>query len=552
MSRPISSQRIVKTNAKKRRPPLACIQCYQRKLKCGRELPSCSRCSKTGNSERCTYRSNQGESSSVGEVLSDDHSRNAGVMTMSLRTPVSLLETPEGPLASSEWKGKVTHLKVQETATNFYGYSYPLNFYQQFTELRSYIVGIKTKNSAINALRDQLYSLNNDKYRLRPLAQDTVLEDTLRQIIPVKPVMDTLVQTYIDRFEITHRVLNISAFNADYNRHWTSSLRTPTSFLVQILLVAAAAASFHPGICIEIMNHKAVHDHAREWIEVAESWLNSLTHHPPQSCEAIATHCLLLIAKRANYIQEKSFWTYTGALVRWAMAAGYHREYPSTARLSLYHREIRRRLWMTIVELDIQASVERGMPPSVGVEDFNILPPLNIDDETFQESSQHSLEGLPLATLTHTTFQAIMYRSLSVRLRICAFVNGCREQDDFDRVLRLEEELGEALQDIPEWNNLRDDPRRQQTKIYVKRSLNIYLHQYKILLHIQFAIQAPPSFKSLICRRERLDASLNIVDRHQKLVQDEIVPEQACRTGLILAALNICHELYISFKAHGM
>lgn len=131
MSRPISSQRVVKTNAKKRRPPLACIQCYQRKLKCGRELPSCSRCSKTGNSERCTYRSNQGESSSVGEVLSDDHSRNAGVMTMSLRTPVSLLETPEGPLASSEWKGKVTHLKVQETATNFYGYSCPLNFYQQ-------------------------------------------------------------------------------------------------------------------------------------------------------------------------------------------------------------------------------------------------------------------------------------------------------------------------------------------------------------------------------------------------------------------------------------
>jgi uncharacterized spore protein YtfJ len=44
-------------------------------------------------------------------------------------------------------------------------------------------------------------------YRLRPLAHATVLRDTLRQLIPIKTVADTLVQTYIDRFEIIHRVL---------------------------------------------------------------------------------------------------------------------------------------------------------------------------------------------------------------------------------------------------------------------------------------------------------------------------------------------------------
>lgn len=409
---------------------------------------------------------------------------------------------------------------------------------------------MKTKNPTINTLRDEIYPLANDEYRLRPLANDTVLGDTLRQLIPMKSVTDTLVQTYIDRFEITHRVLNISAFIADYNRHWASPLCTPASFLVQILLVAAAAASFHPEICIDVISQKPVHEYVLDWLEAAESWLNSSTNHPPRSWDALATHCLLLIAKRANYIQEGSFWIYTGALVRWAMAAGYHREPSPTVRISPYYREIRRRLWMTIVELDIQASVERGMPPSVRIEDFNIISPLNIDDDKLQESSQDPLQGLPLATLTDTTFQAIMYRSLAVRLKICAFVNGCHEQDDFDRVLHLEEELEEALRDIPEWNNPRDNPRRQQTKMYVKRLLSIYLHQYTLLLHIQFAIQAPPSFKSSICRRARLEASLKVLDHHQKLIHEEKVPEQACRTGLVFAALNICHEIYTNFGPH--
>ncbi|KAK4862028.1 hypothetical protein LT330_003166 [Penicillium expansum] len=530
---PINSQRVVKPSAKKRRPPLACIQCYQR------------------NADRCTYRTNPAISSSVDGMRSEDHSGSASAMATSSRTPIPLSETPERHRASSDRNGKMTHLRGQEAITRFYGYSYPLNFYQQFTELPSYIIEIKTKNPAINTLRDKIYPLANDEYRLRPLAHDTVLGDTLRQLIPTKPVADTLVQTYIDRFEIIHRVLNISAFIADYNRHWASPLSTPASFLVQFLLVAATAASFHPEICINVMSQQTVHGHALDWIEAAESWLNSSINQPPQSWDTLATHCLLLIAKRANHIQESSFWTYTGALVRWAMAAGYHRESGSTARISPYFREMRRRLWMTIVELDLQASVERGMPPSVGREDFNIISPLNIDDSKLQESGQDPLKGMPLATLTDTSFQALLYRSLPVRLRICAFVNGCCEEDDFDQVLHLGEELEEALQDIPEWNNPQDNPRQQQTTMYVKRSLSIYLHQYTLLLHIRFAIQTPPSFKSTICRRARLEASLKILDHHQRLIHDENVPEQACRTGLVLAALNICHEIYTNFGPHG-
>ncbi|KAJ5108443.1 hypothetical protein N7456_005118 [Penicillium angulare] len=549
---PISSRRVVKPSAKKRRPALACVQCYQRKLKCGRELPSCSRCSKAGNADGCTYRSKKATSLSPNGLSTDEPSGSATVMAASLHTPISLAESRGRPETSSGRSGEMIHLKGQEAITKFYGCSYPLNFYQQFTELRSYIVQIKIKNPAINRFRDELYPLANDDYRLRLMTHDTVSIETLRQLIPTKSVADALFQTYIDRFEVMHRVLDIPTFIIDYNQHWITPLSSSAPFLAQFLLVAAAAASFHPNMCNEVVNQGTLYNCATDWIEAAESWLNSSTNQFSQSVDTLATHCLVLIAKRTHYIQEGSFWTYTGTLVRRAMAAGYHREASPTAKISLYYREMRRRLWMTIIELDIQASVDRGMTPNIRMEDFNIKSPLNIEDNKLQSLSQETLEGMPLATFTETSFQVHMYRSLSVRLEICALVNGCCDQDDFERVLRLEEELGEALRDIPEWDNPRCNPRQKQLTMYVKRSLSIYLHQYKLLLHIRFAIQGSPSSKSTICRRARLEAALMVLDNHQKLISETNVPEQACRTGLLLAAVNICHEIYMNFGPHAL
>jgi hypothetical protein len=123
---PTTSQRVVKPGVKKRRPPLACIQCYQRKLKCGRELPSCSRCSKAGNADECTYR---GSPSAV-EGLFDSRSGVPRDTTFA-SVPVSFTETFDRQLSSFDQKVDMTHMEGQGNSTKFYGYSYPLNLYQR-------------------------------------------------------------------------------------------------------------------------------------------------------------------------------------------------------------------------------------------------------------------------------------------------------------------------------------------------------------------------------------------------------------------------------------
>ncbi|KAG5791372.1 hypothetical protein H9Q69_009566 [Fusarium xylarioides] len=306
---PSNSQRVVKPGVKKRRPPLACAQCYQRKLKCGRELPACSRCSKAGNADECTYRGDKGRNTSVDGLFDDGPPGGANDVAASSHTKGSSIET----LDNQEFD--MTHLEGQGNSTKFYGYSYPLNLYQQFTDLRPYIVKIKTQYPSINTLRDEIYAPFNDKRRHQILQHDA-LENSLRELIPTKPIMDVMVQTYVDRYEITHRVLHIPTFIIKYDAHWVDPLCTPVCFLVQMLLVAATAVSCHHQVCIDVFSQKTTHDHIIKWVEAAEAWVNSHSYQPPRSWDVLAIHCLLLIAKRANFIKEGSFWTSTGTLVR--------------------------------------------------------------------------------------------------------------------------------------------------------------------------------------------------------------------------------------------
>lgn len=404
----------------------------------------------------------------------------------------------------------------------------------------------------INTLRDEIYPQLNDDFQYRSPVNVSILERSLCDLIPAKHVADSLIQTFVDRFEKTHRVLDVPAFLLEYNRHWDSPLSTHPSFLVEVILVMAAAASICPELCIDTMTRKTAHAYAVSWVDAAEAWLVYSVNVNAQYSNILANHCLLLIAKRSNRIQESSLWTSAGTLVRLAMAAGYHREPSPTAQISPYHREMRRRLWTTIVELELQCSVERGMPPSVKFSDFNVESPLHINDSQLQESMKDSVTQAPTTTWTDASFQVLLRRSLNARLDICSFLNGNSEHDEHaEKIQVLGQQLSSALCEIPAWNNPLAGPREQQMTTYVKGLLSVYIQQYMILLHIPFSLQTSQSYHSAICRRTKLDSAAIIINQYTRLIEARILAPVGCKIGLVLAAINICHEIYMSCKLNG-
>ncbi|EFY88777.1 C6 transcription factor [Metarhizium acridum CQMa 102] len=275
-------------------------------------------------------------------------------------------ETNDPPQTISS-RGMI-HFKGRAASTRFYGFSYHLNLYQQ----------VKAQYPLINRLCDDIFFKASRKPASGHSNQTQVDTQSLVNLVPRKEVVDALVQTYLDHVEVTHRVLYIPSLYRQYNRHWETAEETSENFLVQLCLIMAIASATRHEAATLVASPEPI-EMAKKWIQAAESWLNSQHPTSVESLPSLQVQCLLLVAKRANYIHETTLWASTGASVRWAMAAGYHREVGSEAPISPFYREMRRRLWATITELDLLAAMERGMPPSIRQDEFNTQAPVNED-----------------------------------------------------------------------------------------------------------------------------------------------------------------------------
>ncbi|KIY03028.1 uncharacterized protein Z520_01494 [Fonsecaea multimorphosa CBS 102226] len=568
---------------KRRRPALSCLPCHRRKLKCGREFPACERCRKSGRPEDCVYpehtvqtrvavRKPPGPASSVGNLTdtATDDGLSTRCQTTGTKTAQPLLEQSchrrvreEADQTESQ---EMIIYKGEGLLTRFYGHTYHRNLYQQFDQLRPYIQRLKAQCPSINRLRDEIQVLKINAHNSKSQfggGMNVVCDSDLKSLIPSREVADELINVYVTRFEATHRIFHIPTFLDEYKKYWTSPETTRAASVIHFLLAMATALSCREILsCDPKVGDKIVitRETATTWIQGCESWISINTVRPPyRHLTMLATNCLLVIAKRANHIQANETWITTGALVRSAMAAGYHREADSRAHMSVFHREMRRRLWATVVELDLQAAMERGMPPSLREEDFNSRPPLNITDDAIDESSGETPATAPLETLTDTSFQAIAYRSLGLRLRICALINNSHVQTEeslFDEALLMDEEIMKALMAVPAtWGAgaaaTATDKWPAQKPLFIRTMLDMLLRQQVILLHMPFANRSEPVPKFGHSRRARLEAATHVLGQFRMLVDHGMLPRSGCDNCQFQAAMAICHELYLRSGVFG-
>ncbi|KAL9600820.1 MAG: hypothetical protein Q9219_002958 [cf. Caloplaca sp. 3 TL-2023] len=78
-------------------------------------------------------------------------------------------------------------------------------------------------------------------------------------------------------------------------------------------------------------------------------------------------------------------WTLTGLLIRLAQSLGLHRDGEQFG-ISPLETEMRRRLWWTLIHLDLRASEDHGTDPTILDQTFDTRFPLNINDEDINSS----------------------------------------------------------------------------------------------------------------------------------------------------------------------
>ncbi|KAL4897771.1 hypothetical protein BDV59DRAFT_190611 [Aspergillus ambiguus] len=414
-------------------------------------------------------------------------------------------------------------MRGRQTKTRYNGSGMFANLIAQFPDIRSFAEDIRQTSPHLSALRPDLFRVKKGLWKKVPL--NTPFPDpnagSLVPMLPSRRVVDELVMLYFTYIESTHRILHVPSFLRELDEFWAQKDdpdQVSCLFVVQLLLVLACAWNLADVESLQMKNEAHLTCYtAVEWVLHAEKWIENAQIKRPD-ITALRVYVLLIIAQNIHGMKRSKAWLSIGCILKQAMLSGYHRDPSKYTKISVFNKEMRRRIWATIVELDLQVSMERGMPPSVDESDYDTAPPRNINDSDIQEASEELPPERPLTELTDCSFQSVLLKSLPLRLKACALMHSPRIICRYEEILRMDWELNRYLSKIPSWPILGiEDFQSQHRMILIKALLETKIGYSLLSIHTPFAIEAPREILFAPSARTRLEVATMILSIQKRL-----------------------------------
>jgi hypothetical protein len=328
--------------------------------------------------------------------------------------------------------------------------------------------------------------------------------------------MDDLVRLYFSTFESCYRVLYYPSFIGEYRKYKNDLESAKSSFIVELLLIMSVAGVLHADANIR----DEIAAKSRDWIQTAQNWLSAPLEKDRLTWNGIQIHCLLLLARQVTRLGADLVWISAGSLIRMAMQMGLHLDPNCMEEMSLQEKEIRRRLWYTILEMNVQAALDSGMSPMVSTGDFNTLPPSRISDEELERGGmQVEAQGEMHELSSQKQLLPLLADSLPLRLNVTKVINNLQKEPSYEEVLRLEKVLATAcrtattgLDSTPPLNLI------SHTSRFAISHFTHLLRRFTLCLHFPYAIQAKNNPLYTYSQKHCLDAAQDIVS----ILDDEL------------------------------
>ena len=369
-------------------------------------------------------------------------------------------------------------------------------------------------------------------------------DHTLRSLLPQRQIVDQLVQIYVSTFETTHRILHLPSFWREYAQLWDAPHEARPGFIALVLLIISTTNSIRDSGSPTFRGDSSLErETAMMWVRKCDAWLQSQSQ-KHTDLTRFQLLCLSFLSKQINSVKRKRTWTSAGTLMRLAMSAGFHRDaeivnirhagHGNGKKVSLFDQEIRRRLWTTISELELQAAQERGMPAMTRdlVEDCGLV--MNIEDEDLEQGSEELPESKPLSQFTRSSYQHLSWSSRALRLELTSMINGPSRRVPYEDVLIYDKRIMQALDEIPFWNNSESEVARVL--------LQLQLQQLLLALHRPFARNRPGNSQYNYSAMIYLKSAELIIDLHDNVSRSSNQLLGLLRNDLLGAALAICYN----------
>ncbi|KAF2995055.1 hypothetical protein E8E13_001577 [Curvularia kusanoi] len=558
------------SNPRKRpRPVVSCFRCRDKKLKCDRTSP-CENCIKAQIPDSCKYQPGVNGSSKEpssgppanATVIDDLQARLAKVEELlgirSSEQPISGTDA-----ATPQAIGTVV---VKGGRSIFRGQNDRTTLLNQFLEVKEFINEM-SRDKHVQASAKQIKFLQK-KSMSKIGSPDTAGVDysmallKLREHLPPKPYCDRLLAIYCQQFERTFRVLHIPTFVRRYNRIWTHEqpdIFTSSSIIPE--LTAVMTMAYHMDDSQQSVEDRNYRTYLKEMaIDNIQDWLDELGRKQRTEISTLQVEVLLLLSRSLRGIQPEQLWSSTGALVRSAMVMGLNVDPATVAGITPYMAEMRRRLWATILEVDLQASMFCGMPLVIPELNSSSLVPSNINDQDLEETSLTLPDPYPIETYTDSIYQVVLASSLPQRMKALSVLQ--HHTPDIQEGLRLGRQAEKCLLrkpstlQLPTVETCNIDggslSHRVLLDVYMRRPL---IRLYMALIHGNSMPSA--STKSLLAELEQhCLRSSQVILSYQELFTDPRLQKtapnfwaqqnwfyNACKMDVLWAALTLCQTI---------
>lgn len=325
--------------------------------------------------------------------------------------------------------------------------------------------------------------------------------------LPSREVCDELVRNYFRTLGLIYQVMHIPSFYQEYERFWDNSRSGSTGFVRKLLLILAIGSVFYckPGPSNELGLP------IRRWIYAAQWWISGPFEKERESIEGLQVHCLLLLCRQAYAMDKESNWTAAGTLLRQAIHQGLHRDSKNFPAISPFNAEMRRRIWASILEINVQFSIDAAMPPLLTPEDYDTCSPANLGDDDFDQSTTDIPPPQPKQYYTTSSLQTLLCESLPVRLRILRALNDCNNGQSYENALRLGGEVITACKEMTGlfhiWLSRTGESMIQPTEFH-QQLMDTILRRFLLNLHRPFTARAAQDPRFDLSRKLSLDSAL--------------------------------------------
>ncbi|KPM42527.1 hypothetical protein AK830_g4060 [Neonectria ditissima] len=380
-------------------------------------------------------------------------------------------------------------------------------------------------------------------------------EDILSSM-PHRLIVDRLISRYFNSEDGASVIIHTPTFQKEYDRFWEDPAATPVIWVGALYSIMATATIFSlhsvqgiPEAVNEKRNTALLYKHR----VVQCLRLSDYTRPVPYTLETLIAYFSLEYS--LNREAQLGIWLVFGVIIRLALRMGYHRDPGHYPEISAFDGEMRRRVWATLLPLDILTSGQIGLPWMIKLSLVDTQSPRNLLDGDFNEETSILPSARPSSELTPVSYTIIKGRLAAVLGQISDLTSAARpiryeDVRDMDRLLlATHSSMPPGLQMRPIQSSIMDSP-----SLIMKRFNLDLLHQKaRCILHRKFMVLAWADSQYHESRQACVKAALQIL-QHQNAIHSETQSGGLLEAGkwmvssltthdFLLAAMILCLDL---------